>query len=136
MPLYDVYGPRKAMAAREDTWGHLAPRYDHAYEGYILFATSPYASLGWTVIEDDFPGLENSPWQYEAMVDFLNDLADELGEGALYLWRGTFEFFDPKKDGPQYLDMSRYRFCGKARRVFVSGLPGSSSNCVGRKRAR
>lgn len=136
MPIYDVYGERKRMAVREETWGHLAPKFNHKYRGHILIATSPYSQLGWTVIEDRFEGLENSPWQHDAMVDFLNDLTDGLEDGAVYLWRGTFEFFRPAKGDLDYLDRARYRFRGKARRVYVPALPGEALRRTRKGRAR
>jgi hypothetical protein len=111
--IYDAYGVRKAMEVRQDAWGHLAPEFNRKYPGYIVIATSPYSGLGWTVVEDSFPGADGNPWYYDGLVDYINGL--DLEEGKLYLWKGTFEFVRDRRG--RYLDEHHCRFRGRARRI-------------------
>ncbi len=117
MPVIDAYGERKAMAARQDTWGHLQPPKGRKLPGYILFATSPYYELGWTVLEDGFAALASNPWYYDELCAYLNDLAAKCDEGRLYLWRGTYEHCD---DAVDYPDQQRRFFKGRARRLKIA----------------
>ena len=55
----DVYGERKAREVRKDTWGHLAPAKGRKYPGWILIAIGIYRDT--IIVDNDFPGLENSP---------------------------------------------------------------------------
>jgi len=105
MPLVDAYGERKFMEVRQDTWGHLAPKIGRKYKGFILIATSPYSGLGWTVIQDEFEGMESNPWYYDHLCEYINNL--DLEDGKLFRFTGTYSFTKPsnKKVGRDaYLD--------------------------------
>lgn len=53
-----------------ETWGHLYPKPgDH--QGTMVVARSDYNAQGVTIVHESFEGVENSPWFYEAMNDFV-----------------------------------------------------------------
>lgn len=100
------------------TWGHLAPKKNKTYRGCVVYAMGCYDSgeLNPTVIFCDFGDLEDSPWFYEAVSDFLDELSWKPGQkyppqeghgevGSVYEWAGTFR---------------NYEFHGSVRKVFTS----------------
>lgn len=61
---------RQRQQVTQATWGHLFPdNGDH--KGFILFAVSEYGDQGRIVIECAFEGVDDSPWFYGAMMDFI-----------------------------------------------------------------
>ena len=73
------------------TFGHLAPKPYKVYTGYILFT---YTCGGQSeVIQWDFKGLDNSPWQYGDFGDFLFEQHEKLTEGKVYVYKGTYKTF-------------------------------------------
>jgi hypothetical protein len=122
MPFYDIYGERKAMEVRDDTWGHLAPVPRRKYNGTILLATSTYAGENTCIINTDFPDLPSSPWFYAALCDYL---CEDHGfrEGKVYFWTGTYRFSrGRRKNGrDRHLDEGSHRFTGTFRHVPAPG---------------
>jgi len=94
-------------AVEAATFGHLAPETNRAYPGVLLFT---YTNWGQTEpIESNFPGMEDNPWFYRAMGDFIYELSQAHGEVVgVYRWEGTYtvkvtpgekpDDFDPEYD--------------------------------------
>jgi hypothetical protein len=76
------------QAVQKDTWGHLAPRRNKTYHGYIVFSITCYGNM--EVIDTDFKGLDGGPWLYDAIQEFVFQDWKELREGAIFRWDGTF----------------------------------------------
>lgn len=71
------------------TWGHLAPKKNTTYKGYLLVAKSCFGEYGGTVpVDMIIEGLDSSPWFYESMNEMLDKL--ELEEGCFYKVFVTF----------------------------------------------
>ena len=71
--IVDAYGERKYQEVMQDTWGHLAPEPGTKYEGYLTFAHSDYSSQGSIIIEARFEGLDDSPWFFQDLNDYIAD---------------------------------------------------------------
>jgi hypothetical protein len=80
-----------AAQVQADTWGHLAPK-ARAYPGVLTFARSEYNSGERVLLSARFEGLDDSPWLYDDLMDWLED-RDDLEEGAVYRWTGTYRKF-------------------------------------------
>lgn len=78
----------------QETWGHLAPKKNKTYRGTILVAVGCYDPLNPTILDCQFKELNDSPWFYEAMQE--------------YLWKQTFE-------------PGVYRFTGKFKNYIFEG---------------
>jgi len=87
----------------EHTWGHLAPKRNKIYPCRIVFAVGIFGddALNPTAIHCHTPGLESSPWFFDAMMDFMQDTHPT--EGKVYEFIGTFK---------------NYRFSGNIKIVF------------------
>jgi hypothetical protein len=115
--IADAFAPVEAayrVAVMKDTWGHLAPKKNKTYRGRIVFAVGIYGSdeLNPTVIHCHFDGLDDSPWFFDTLSDFLQEGQSDLGgserrfpEGAVYQFDGTFR---------------NYAFKGKFKRVYTA----------------
>lgn len=86
MPMYDVYGARRAAEVTRDTWGHLAPEAEREYIGWILCALGCFGD--YVVIDYDFVDLPDSPWLAEDMYAWLGTL--DLTEGKAYRFTGSY----------------------------------------------
>jgi hypothetical protein len=90
------------------TWGHLAPERNKTYRGKIIWALGcgyESSDLNPTVLLCEFKGLSDSPWFYDAMIEFLQELV-ERGTGV-WQWEGTF---------------LNYTWCGKLTEIKIQGL--------------
>lgn len=101
----DAFAPadsRFKAAVMQQTWGHLAPRKHRTYRGHIVFAVGCFGSddLNPTTLECDLGDLDNSPWFFNALIEFLQSLETEAG--GVYRWEGTFR---------------NYGFVGNVRRL-------------------
>jgi hypothetical protein len=74
-----------------DTWGHLAPKKNKTYKGYVIWALGCFGSdrLNPTPIMSQFRGLDSSPWFYNLLIDFLH--AHSKKEGKIFRFDGTFK---------------------------------------------
>jgi hypothetical protein len=91
--LADVFVPVEAhyrTQVLKATWGHLAPRKNKTYRGSVVFALGCFDNghLNPTPLTCEFEGLDDSPWFYEALIEFLQTLGGD--EGGVYRWDGTF----------------------------------------------
>lgn len=124
MSLPDVWAQiaadQRNMVLRE-TWGHLAPKKNKTYKGRIVYAIGCYDSgnLNPTALVADFEDLSDSPWFYDALQEFMRDIAWRIAEknagtptynepGEVYEWVGTFR---------------NYEFKGRIRKVFDANKP-------------
>lgn len=93
-----------------ETFGHLAPVHRRVYQGEVLFANADIAGEGQPIIRTDFPGLDSSPWFYDALTEYFGELASKkLKPGTVAKWTGTYVLF---KNGNS-------RFSGKVRALNV-----------------
>ena len=101
MAWTDAFAPATEcykIAVRRNTWGHLAPVKNKSYRGFILFANSAYD--GAVLLDSDFAGLEDSPWLYDAMIEFMHDyftgciVREEFGR--IYRFDGVFRNYEFK----------------------------------------
>lgn len=110
----EAFGPVEARYRQEvlaNTWGHLAPKRGLTYPGRVVFTFGVFDSgeLNPTVIACDFEGLDDSPWFYEHLNDWLDQFAP--GEaGRIYEWTGTFKNYRFRGRKPrQLLDVNVQR---------------------------
>lgn len=95
--MTDAFAPVEAhyrAKAMQATWGHLAPRKNKSYRGYIAFALGCYdcGHLNPTPLACEFKGLDDSPWFYQAVNEFLESLGGKAGE--VYRWEGIFRNYE------------------------------------------
>jgi hypothetical protein len=91
------------MAVLDDTWGHLAPKKNRTYRGFIVFAIAAYGG-DMVILDAHFDDLDDSPWLFDAMQDFVFKDYQQLTDGAVYKWEGTFR---------------NYRFTGTRTVIFM-----------------
>lgn len=106
-PIFAEHEARYAAAVQGATWGHLAPEPRRYYTGHLIFADTCFDGV--TAISYDFKGLDDSPWLYEDLHEFMRNREDagKLHAGCIYRFDGTYVKF---KNGG-------FRFSGKVRRV-------------------
>jgi len=63
-----------------ETWGHLAPVRTQSYEGKMIFANGSYGDH--VLLYSTWKGLDDSPWLFNDMTDFMCEKAKDLGEGV------------------------------------------------------
>ena len=71
----------------EDTWGHLAPKKNKKYSGYILFCQTSGGLI--VSIDYNFEGLGDSPWLCNSIEDFIAENVDK--KGIIYKWEGNLK---------------------------------------------
>jgi hypothetical protein len=78
----------------EETWGHLAPKENKTYKGFVIFALGCFGSdrLNPTVLQCELGDLDGSPWLYDALIEFLQSLGGD--EGRIYRWDGKFRNYE------------------------------------------
>jgi hypothetical protein len=72
MSLADAFAPAEDKYKAEvmaETWGHLAPKMGKVYKGSIIFAYGEYGDI--TPIKCEFADLDDSPWFFDDMVEFI-----------------------------------------------------------------
>lgn len=74
------------------TWGHLAPKRHAQYTGYIICCITSNGDI--TPIDYDFGGLDDSPWFYQAIIDFIDGNVNEYG--TVYRFDGVFVNYEFK----------------------------------------
>lgn len=84
-----------ASKVRDATWGHLAPRRHVKYRGHIVFAVGCYDDLNHVVIDCEFKdrkgkALDDSPWFYEHLHDFVGSDQNRGTAGNVYRFDGAF----------------------------------------------
>lgn len=79
--VVDVYGATKKHNVMEDTWGHLYPEPGSKHPGKILVTHDLEGNT--TMAGRDFPGINQSPMEYEIVCSILRRLKWDIP--------GTFE---------------------------------------------
>jgi hypothetical protein len=75
------------------TWGHLAPEPQHKYRGTLVFACGLYQSAA-MILREDFPGLEDSPWQhrdFHAWLDTWETMQKRDPAGKVFCFEGFYQ---------------------------------------------
>ncbi len=68
------------------TFGHLAPEFGRMYTGFIIFTEGEYGHI--TIIQCHFKDLNDSPWFFENMNDFIEKHLAK--PGAVRRFDGTY----------------------------------------------
>lgn len=102
--MEEAFAPHLERARAEvlsATWGHLAPKPRRKYRGTVLFVHGEYGDI--VPVRVRFAGLDDSPWFFEGLSDFI--ASRKTKPGRLYLFSGTYM---QCKNGT-------HRFSGKVR---------------------
>lgn len=85
MPFVDALQGTKKHRVMADTWGHLYPQPGSKHAGRILVM---HHNGNISMLDRDFPTLENSPQEHELACSVLDlyDWADGLYEVSCTLW--------------------------------------------------
>lgn len=108
MSLATAFAPAEAAfreKVMEHTWGHLAPKKNKTYRGHITWVLGcgyEYSDLNPTVLECELDGMSDSPWFYDAIRRFLQEVVDRKHAPGIFKWEGTFR---------------NYKFTGKVTRL-------------------
>jgi hypothetical protein len=98
------------------TWGHLAPQQDNAHAGSFVFTIAGYGG-DMVIITSDFPTVDDSPWFYQHMQNFMGDyirIANETGReyrGHVFRFDGAYMMKSNRVGG------SAGEWKGKVRRI-------------------
>jgi hypothetical protein len=96
------------------TWGHLAPKPQTIYPGFILFTHGCYGDI--TVIQSEFEGLDDSPWYYRALHDYVGDFIVPPRQNTTKMAGGIWRF-----DGTcRMFKNGRIKFSGKIKPMRTS----------------
>jgi hypothetical protein len=92
MSIADAFAEAEAIYRAQvigETWGHLAPRPQKQYTGYLIFACGVYGDI--VALQAEFEDLPDSPWFYEDMQEYISRvvMATE-GRGFIYRFDGTY----------------------------------------------
>lgn len=85
-PIEAVY--REQVA--QDTWGHLAPKKNTTYRGRIMTAKSGYDGSDEKIIDMEWDGLDDSPWIFDYVNDWIWENRELMKEDGVYLIKSTF----------------------------------------------
>lgn len=95
------------------TFGHLAPKPQTEYKGFILFTLTAFGDT--CIIGFIFEGLEASPWFNTDILDYIGNYTDDLPENkdyGVYRFEGTYKKF---KNG-------NHKFKGKVTEIPCGGV--------------
>lgn len=101
----EVFAPIEAhykAAVIQDTWGHLAPKKNTTYRGDVLVSSSGY-STGIQLVDMNWDHLQDNPWVYEKMQDWLYEQRKILTAGTVWTIKVT---------------MRNYRIWGQFTKIF------------------
>lgn len=96
---------------KEDAWGHLAPKSNKKYFGWIIIAIWIYNYKETIIVDNFFSGLDNSPWQYADFVDFINHETSQFDSG-IYKFDGWYMNYGLDKD-------NNYHISGKFMKLSI-----------------
>ena len=85
MTIAEQFAPAEARdkeRVMQNTWGHLAPEKNKAYDGHFVYAVGCFGAddLNPTVIAFEFGDLDSSPWLHEALCDFVRSQKSKSGD--------------------------------------------------------
>lgn len=73
----------------QGTFGHLAPKKNHAYCGHMIMA-NPIYGLEPVILFREFHNLNSSPWLYDAEKEFAYNVMKDMDSGAIVEFTGAF----------------------------------------------
>lgn len=76
------------------TFGHLAPKPNNIYDGWILFTLTAFGEV--CLIDFEFENLDASPWFNIDAIDFVSDWTFKNHKGknyGIFKWKGTYKKF-------------------------------------------
>lgn len=88
MGLRHVDTSYQKETAYAETWGHLAPKKNTTYKGWIIFSKSMFYSGNNPIVDFEFEGLESSPWLFQKLEEYIFNL--DLPKGVVYKMNITF----------------------------------------------
>lgn len=90
--LGDLYAPGGAYkeAVMQNTWGHLAPQKNITYKGKLLISNSGYGNSGQQIVEMEWNNLQDNPWIYDFVHNWLWDNRELMKDDGIYLINTTF----------------------------------------------
>jgi hypothetical protein len=89
--LAEAFAPAEAIyreVVLTNTFGHLAPEPKKEYPVRLVFGLDAYGHS--FVLQSDFSGLFDSPWQYRHLMDFVFSKV-RYSNGGLYGFVGTYK---------------------------------------------
>jgi len=110
------YNASVKAAVMENTWGHLAPKPQTTYKGYILFVYTAWRQI--EPLDMVFENLDSSPWFFSDMNEFIGNHIDSLlnngrdDNHGVYLFKGTYRRF---KNG-------NHKFSGEISKISMNLL--------------
>ena len=105
--LVDALSGGKYQRIMAETWGHLAPKGGTTYPCEMVFAHSEYGDI--ILISSRIDGLEDSPWLFEDMNEYIGSRFDppNTKKYGVFRFNGTYT---KSKNG-------KCRFCGEVTEV-------------------
>jgi hypothetical protein len=86
--MAEAWAPAEAAyheKVMQHTWGHLAPERRKSYPGKMVFALGEYGD--YVPIHVNFEGLDDSPWFFLDMMDFITQQVKDPG---IYRFNGKY----------------------------------------------
>ena len=111
MPFIDAMEGSRAIAAFEETWGHLRPA-EGDYAGYIEVTVSAFGDS--TVHNISFEGVDSNPFTFDTACAFAIEGCPD-GEHGVYRWTGTYRLEKLPEDPDRTITEGEYRH------LFVDG---------------
>jgi len=103
--IVDAYEESKCKKVMQDTWGHLEPKIRNKYFGWIIVAVGVYDEI--IIVDHCFPGLDNSPWQYDDFQKFIRNKLLDFDPGV-YKLKGWYMKY---KNGNYHIGGKFIRLC-------------------------
>jgi hypothetical protein len=88
---FDAHEKLYSNAIQQETWGHLAPKKDQEYQGFIIYSLGCYGDH--CVIQVKFKDLPDSPWFYEHLNEFVSNMLGKkrVKHGTVFKFTGTYK---------------------------------------------
>lgn len=77
-----------------ETFGHLAPKTQTEYNGYILFTLTAFGDT--CIIDFEFENLTESPWFNNDVLDLISEYTKKLPKDkyfGVFKWNGNYKKF-------------------------------------------
>ena len=78
----------------EETFGHLKPKPQIEYGGYIIFIKTAFGDT--CIIDFEFDNLTESPWFNNDVLDLITEYTDKLPKDkyfGVFKWNGSYKKF-------------------------------------------
>lgn len=99
MSIESAFAPAEAAykeLVMRDTWGHLAPKSQTTYTGYVLFTLGCYGDIvviNYEFNDDHHNELPGSPWFADDLMDFVVKQIDQVEGGTILRFEGSYRKF-------------------------------------------